>query len=54
MDQDAKRLVLFAPDMPAWWDITDWDKVLHFPSNAGNGLSDLEYDQIISVILQAV
>ena len=55
MDQQAKRFVLFAPDMPGWTKISDnWDKVLHYPSDAGNGLKDVEYSQIISVISQTI
>lgn len=55
MDQQAKRLVLFAPDMSGWKKISDnWDKVLHYPSEAGNGLQDVEYSQIISVISQTI
>ena len=55
MDQEAKRLILFAPDMPGWKKVSDsWDKVLHYPSEAGNGLQDVEYSQIISVISQTI
>lgn len=55
MDQEAKRLVLFAPDMPGWRQVSEsWDKVLHYPSDAGNGLKDVEYNQIISVISQTI
>ena len=55
MDQEAKRLILFAPDMPGWKKVSDsWDKVLHYPSEAGNGLKDVEYSQIISVISQTI
>ena len=55
MDQEAKRLVLFAPDMPGWKKISDnWDKVLQYPSDAGSGLKDVEYSQIISVISQTI
>lgn len=55
MDQDAKRLVLFAPDKPNWRQVSDnWDKVLHYPSEAGDGLKDVEYSQIISVISQTI
>lgn len=55
MDQEAKRLVLFAPDMPGWRQISDnWDKVLHYPSEAGDGLKSVEYGQIISVISQTI
>lgn len=55
MDQEAKRLILFAPDMPGWKQISDnWDKVLHYPSEAGDGLKDIDYSQIISVISQTI
>ena len=55
MDQEAKRLVLFAPAMPGWLKLSDnWDKVLHYPSDAGNGLKDVEYSQIISALSQTI
>lgn len=55
MDQEAKRLVLFAPDVDGWRLISNnWDKVLHYPSDAGDGLKDMEYNQIISVISQTI
>ena len=55
MDQEAKRLILFAPDLPKWRTISDnWDKVLNYPSEAGNGLKDAEYKQIISIISQTI
>ena len=55
MDQEAKRLILFAPDMPGWRQVSDnWDKVLHYTSNAGDGLKEVEYGQIISVISQTI
>ena len=55
MDQEAKRLILFAPDSPGWRQVSDnWDKVLHYTSNAGQGLKEVEYGQIISVISQTI
>lgn len=55
MDQEAKRLVLFAPDMKGWKRVSDnWDKVLHYPSDAGEGLKEVEYSQIISAISQTI
>ena len=52
MNQEAKRLILFAPDKPAWRQITDnWDKVLHYPSEAGIGLGNVEYGYVASSIL---
>lgn len=55
IDNNAKRLLLFAPDAPDWNVIShNWDNVLHFPSTAGDGLSDLEYGQIIDTIASTV
>ncbi len=54
MNQEAKRLILFAPETPNWRQISDyWDKVIHFPSEAGGGLRELEYKKIISIIVQS-
>lgn len=55
MDNNAKRLLLFAPDLPGWSIISrNWDNVLHFPSKAGDGLSSLEYGQIIDTISNTI
>ncbi len=55
MDNNAKRLVLYAPDAPDWNIVSrNWDNVLHFPSQAGNGLKELEYNQIIDVIANTI
>ncbi|MBQ7875783.1 MAG: VWA domain-containing protein [Clostridia bacterium] len=55
MDNNAKRLLLFAPDLPGWSIISrNWDNVLHFPSTAGDGLSSLEYSQIIDTISNTI
>ncbi|MBQ2696239.1 MAG: VWA domain-containing protein [Clostridia bacterium] len=55
IDRNAKRLVLYAPDAPDWNLISqNWDNVLHFPSQAGNGLSELDYNQIIDTITNTI
>jgi hypothetical protein len=51
----AKRLVLYAPDLPAWHYISSsWDNVLHFPSEAGSGLQEVDYSQIINTICNSI
>ncbi len=51
IDQRAKRLLLFAPEGPYWSTISDtWDNVIHFPSEAGRGLDEFNYKQIIDCI----
>ena len=55
MNQSAKRLLLFAPDAKYWSTISDnWDNVLHFPSEAGNGLKGLEYREILDAIANSI
>lgn len=55
VDNNAKRLLLFAPDAPDWNVISqNWDNVLHFPSEAGKGLENLEYEEIINTISNSI
>lgn len=55
MDKIAKRLVLFAPYEPFWSTISDnWDNVVHFPSTAGEGCSDKNYQEIITLIAGSI
>jgi hypothetical protein len=52
---DDRRLVLFAPNEPYWSTISDnWDKVIHFPSTAGQGLEEIDYSQIIDTIVNTL
>lgn len=54
-NQDAKRLVLFAPSSGDWNFISEqWDQVIHYPSKAGDGLGDLDYETILSCISQSI
>ncbi len=55
MDCNAKRLLLFTPDKPGWTDIANsWGNVIHFPSQAGNGLKEIDYSQILDVIANSI
>jgi hypothetical protein len=55
MGSSAKRLILFAPDGPGWSDISGvWENVVHHPSQAGAGLSDVDYGTIIDSIGNSV
>lgn len=50
-----KRLLLFAPDVPYWNTISDnWENVIHFPSEAGEGLDDYDYSEIIDTIANSI
>lgn len=55
MNQSAKRLLLYAPDVKYWSAISDhWNMVIHYTSKAGNGLQELEYTEIIDAIGNSV
>jgi hypothetical protein len=51
----AKRLVIYAPDAYPWTDIANnWENVVHYSSNAGDGLADVDYQEIIAAIANSV
>ena len=55
MDESAKRLILFAPDKPGWNMISDnWNNVIQYESEAGTGLVDCDYEQILSAICNSI
>lgn len=55
MDNKAKRLLLYTPDVPGWNKISaNWDNVLHFTSVAGNGLAEADYSEIINTIANSI
>ena len=55
MGASAKRLILFAPDGPGWSEISSvWENVVHHPSQAGGGLSEVDYGTIIDSIGNSV
>ena len=55
LGSSSKRLIVFAPDGPGWSDISGvWENVVHHPSQAGSGLSDVDYGTIIDSIGNSV
>ncbi|TDB86955.1 VWA domain-containing protein [Actinomadura sp. KC216] len=55
MENSAKRLVLFAPDIAPWSDLVEeWNQTLLFPSTAGEGLEEFEMDEIINTIVNSL
>ena len=55
MGSSSKRLILFAPDGAGWSDISAvWENVVHNPSQAGGGLSEVDYGTIIDSIGNSV
>ena len=52
---ESKRLVIFAPEKGAWLDIANsWENTVYLPSQAGRGLRDFEFDQIIEVLANSI
>ena len=55
MNYSAKRLVLYTPNQPGWSTIVEnWDGVIHYPSEAGAGLKEADYQQILNTIVHTV
>ena len=55
LDQQAKRLVLFAPNSYPWSDIvTDWDLAWHEICKGGEGLDDLTMNTIYNFLANSL
>jgi hypothetical protein len=55
MENAAKRLLLFAPDTAPWNVIAaDWNNTVYFPSQAGTGLAEVEFNEIVDSIANSV
>lgn len=55
MKKSAKRLVVFAPDASAWTEIgMNWTNTIHHPAKAGAGLEDVDYETILSTIVNSI
>ncbi len=55
MAQRAKRLVLFAPDAPEWNRIArEWNNVIMAPSALDKGLSEFDYQTVLSGIVNTI
>jgi hypothetical protein len=51
----ARRLLLYAPETSPWSSIGDsWEQTIYLPSVAGDGLSEVEYESILSTIAESV
>jgi len=55
MRKSAKRLVIFALDASAWTEIgMNWTNTIHHPAKAGAGLEDVDYETILSTIVNSI
>lgn len=55
MNRAAKRLIVYAPDAYAWTDIANhWENTIQYPSKAGEGLNEVDYQTILDAIASSV
>ena len=54
MEPTSKRLILFAPDVMPWKYFSALDMVIHYPAKAGDGLSDQDYQAILTAISNSI
>jgi hypothetical protein len=55
MENSAKRLLLFAPDTMPWNVVAaDWNNTIFLPSKAGDGLEEVEMQEIINAIANSI
>lgn len=55
MDEQAKRLIVYAPAKEYWTTIADtWNNTLLFKSQAGKGLDSLTYTEILDAIVGSI
>ncbi|GIV38275.1 MAG: hypothetical protein KatS3mg033_0075 [Thermonema sp.] len=55
MSHTAKRLIIYSPDAYAWTDIANhWENTIQYPSKAGEGLSEVDYQTILDAIANSV
>lgn len=55
MDERGKRILIYAPDAPAWDQILQsWNCSMMYPSEAGEGLKEHDYNEIIHAIAESI
>ena len=54
MDQDTKRLLLFAPEAPDWTQVRNWDNTIHVPTELDSGLEELDYKAVLAAIANSI
>ncbi|NLV59233.1 MAG: VWA domain-containing protein [Clostridiales bacterium] len=54
MDENAKRLLIFAPDAPQWSRISqEWAQVIHVQT-VSEGLEEVEYQQVLDAVCNTI
>ena len=52
-EKKSKRMVLFVPNSQPWSEIT-WEQLWNNPSRAGQGLSEIDIEQTLNVLVNSV
>lgn len=54
MDEKCKRLIIFAPNSYPWTTLSTWNQTTLTPSEAGKGISEAMFEQVIATICGSV
>ena len=55
MDYNAKRLLIFAPEVDWWTKISsNWPNVVHVPTLDKSGISDKDYEEILKLLVHTI
>lgn len=55
MSLTSRRLLLYAPACYPWTTIgSAWPQTIHFPSKAGEGLKEFEFDTIVNALVNSI
>lgn len=55
MDYNAKRLLIFAPEVDWWTKISEnWPNVIHVPVVTGKGLDEENYEEIVKLLVYTI
>ena len=52
--ESDKRLLLFAPDADPWTMMSSWENTIHYVSQAGKGLENVETESILDAIANSL
>ncbi len=55
MESSSKRLLMFAPDAEPWTEMSSvLEYAIHYPSQAGRGMADHDFDEVLELLAQSV
>lgn len=55
VSRSAKRLIIYAPDADPWTHLANnWENSIHYPSEAGQGMAEVTYKEVLNAIANSV